>query len=98
MPVGMIGVSVWDYYSKGQFSHVNFERIQIGMSREKVVELLGSPGEETTSIPSRPASFQESGATGKGDSFLRWNDVSRDIYVGFIDGSVSSKFYYVVEF
>src|SRR5437667_9171789 len=38
----------------GRFSHSNYQRIQNGMSREQVAELLGSFGEETKSIPNFP--------------------------------------------
>jgi outer membrane protein assembly factor BamE (lipoprotein component of BamABCDE complex) len=41
-------------YGAGCFSHTNFQRIQSGMSREQVTALLGSPGEETKSIPGFP--------------------------------------------
>jgi len=87
-------------YWPGCFSHTNYERVQVGMSREQVAELLGSPGEETTNIPGYPAYVHLPGAppgwTGVvwGDMFVHWQDGSQDIYVGFAGGRVTSKHYW----
>jgi hypothetical protein len=84
----------------GSFSHSNYQRIENGMSREQVAELLGSPGEETKTIPGFPAYVHLPGAppgwTGVvwGDTFVHWQSGSRDIYVGFFEGRVSSKHYW----
>ena len=82
------------------FSYTDYQRIQNGMSREPVAELLGSPGEETKSIPGFPAYVHLPGAppgwTGVvwGDTFVHWQDGDRDIYVGFAEGRVTSKHYW----
>src|ERR1700728_3526644 len=47
---------------KGCFSYSNYQRIQNGVSREQVAELLGSPGEETKSIPGFPPYVRLPGA------------------------------------
>ena len=97
------GVTAWVYWP-GCFSHANYERIQAGMSREQVAELLGSPGEETKSIPGHPPYVQKSGYpqgwTGVvwGDTFVHWQDGHRDIYAGFAEGRITSKWYYEPSF
>jgi hypothetical protein len=92
-------LTAWIYWP-GCFSYANYQRIQVGMSREQVAELLGSPGEETESIPGHPPYVHLPGAppgwTGVvwGDTFVHWEDGGRDIYVGFAEGRVTSKFYW----
>lgn len=92
-------LTAW-WYWPGCFSHANYDRIQSGMSREQVAKLLGSPGEETKSIPGHPPYVQKPGYppgwTGVvwGDTFIHWQDGYRDIYVGFVEGRVASKWYY----
>jgi hypothetical protein len=84
----------------GCFSYANFERIQVGMSREEVADLLGSFGQETTSIPGYPPYVHLPGAppgwTGVvwGDTFVHWEDDGREIYVGFSNGRVTSTHYW----
>ena len=84
----------------GCFSYSNYQRIQAGMSREQVAELLGSPGEETKNIPGVPPYVRLPGAPPGwrgavwGDTFVHWQDGSRDIYVGFSEGRVTSKDYW----
>jgi hypothetical protein len=85
---------------QGCFSYSNYQRIQNGMNREQVAALLGSPGEETKSIPEFPAYVQLPGAppgwTGVvwGDKFVHWQSGNREIYVGFAEGRVTSKHYW----
>jgi hypothetical protein len=87
-------------YRPGCFSQANYERIQVGMSREQVAELLGSLGEETKNIPGYPSYVRLPGAppgwTGVvwGDTFVHWRDGHCDIYVGFAEGRVTSKHYW----
>jgi hypothetical protein len=82
----------------GRFSYSNFQRIQNGMTREQVTELLGSPGEETESIPGFPPYVPGAppGWTGVvwGDTFVHWQSGDREIYVGFLKGRVTSKHYW----
>lgn len=86
-------------YPPGCISHANYERIRAGMSREQVVELLGSPGEVSKSIPHWPPYIHEPGYppgwTGVvwGDTFVHWQEGHRDIYVGFAGGRVTSEWY-----
>jgi hypothetical protein len=83
----------------GCFSYCNYQRIQNGMNRQQVTELLGSAGEETTSIPGYPPYVHLPGAppgwTGVvwGDTFVRWYSDGVEIYVGFSEGCVTSKCY-----
>jgi hypothetical protein len=96
--VGLGALAAWVYWP-GCVSHANYERIQVGMSRELVAKLLGSPGEETECIPGYPPYVHLPGAppgwTGIvwGDTFVHWQDGSQEIYVGFIQGRVASKDY-----
>lgn len=84
----------------GCFSYSNYQRIQVGMSRQQVADQLGSPGDETKNIPGFPAYVHLPGAppgwTGVvwGDTFVHWHDGVRDIYVGFSEGRVTSKHYW----
>jgi len=84
----------------GCFSYSNYQRIQNRMSREQVIELLGSSGEVTQNIPEFPPYVHLPGAppgwTGVvwGDTFVHWRDGNRDIYVGFSEGRVTSKDYW----
>jgi SmpA / OmlA family len=93
------GVGAW-WLWPGCFSKANYDRIQPGMSRDQVAALLGSPGRETKSIPHHPPYHQKPGYppgwTGAvwGDTFIHWQDGYKDIYVGFADGQVTSKFYW----
>jgi hypothetical protein len=95
-----VGVLFLWWYQPGCFSEVNYDRIQPGMSREQVAELLGSPGKETESIPGHPPYYHQPGYppgwTGViwGDTFIRWQDGHRDIYVGFAEGRVTSKHFW----
>ncbi|MCE9562739.1 MAG: hypothetical protein K8U57_11895 [Planctomycetes bacterium] len=91
-------LTAWVYW-QGCFSHANYTRIRDSMSREQVAELLGSSGEETKSIPCHPSYVQKPGYppgwTGVvwGDTFIHWQDGSRGVYVGFVEGRVVSKCY-----
>jgi len=92
-------LTAWMYWP-GCFSDANYERIEVGMSREQVAEWVGSPGEETKSIPGHPAYVQKPGYppgwTGVvwGDTFVHWQNGYRSIYVGFVEGRVTSKWFY----
>lgn len=90
-------LTAWIYWP-GRISHANFQRIQVGMSREQVADLLGSLGEETKSIPSHDVHLPGSppGWTGVvwGDTFVHWKDGNRLIYIGLAEGRVTSKFYW----
>lgn len=96
-------MTVW-WYWPGCFSHANFDRIQPGMSREQVAELLGSPGEVTKSIPHHPPFVQNPGYppgwTGAvwGDTYVHWQDGYRVIYVGFAEEQVASKYFWEPSF
>lgn len=95
------GIAAWICWP-GCFSRFNYGRIDVGMSRDRVTELLGSPGEETTLIPGHPPYVEKPGAPPGwlgvvwGDTFVHWRDGDRDIYVGFTAGLVTSKFFYEV--
>jgi hypothetical protein len=81
----------------GRMSYVNYYRVQVGMSRERVAELLGSRGEESADIPGFPPYVHLPGAppgwTGVvwGDTFVRWQSGDLEVYVGFSEGQVVSK-------
>ena len=54
LPLISAGLAAWVYWP-GCFSRANFVRIQVGMSREQVAKVLGSPGaEEKKLIPEYP--------------------------------------------
>jgi hypothetical protein len=97
--LAVVGLYAWVNWP-GRFSYSNYERIEVGMSRERVAELLGSPGEETKTIPGFPRYVFRPGAppgwTGVvwGDTFVHWQDGNRDIYVGLSEGRVASKYYW----
>jgi len=85
----------------GCISYVNHERIQVGMKREQVAELLGSPGEEPKyNIPHYPPYVRKPGAPPGwsgviwGDTYAVWQDGYREIQVGFASGRVTSKHYW----
>ena len=77
----------------------DFQRIQTGMSRDQVAELLGSPGKEVSInfIPGHPEDTHLPGAppgwTGVvwGDTVVYWCFGQLEIWVAFIDGRVNSK-------
>ena len=75
---------------EGSFSYANYERIQTGMSHERVAELLGSSGEQTKNI----RGFNTGAGVVWGDTFVHWRAGDDDIYVGFAEGRVTSKYYW----
>src|SRR5580658_3244584 len=83
----------------GCVSYCNFWRIQNGMSRLQVESLLGSAGTEAKSIPEFPPYIQLPEAPAGchnpvwGDTFIKWSAVNGDIWVGFSEGGVISKYY-----
>ena len=83
----------------GVVSRFNYDRIQVGMSREQVEALLGSPGTEVKSIPGVQPDMQAPGAppgwTGVvwGDTYLYWESGPDQIWVGLSQGRVVSRFY-----
>jgi hypothetical protein len=85
----------------GRVSFANYLRVRGGMSRERVANLLGSPGEETAYIPGFPPYVHLPGAppgwTGVvwGDTFVRWQSGDLEVYVGFSEGRVVSKNYFL---
>lgn len=97
--IALGALAAWVYWP-GCFSNANYERIQVGMSREQVAKLLGSPGEETKSIRGYPSYVHLPGAPPGwrgvvwGDTFLRWQDGDREIYVGFSEAQVTNKHYW----
>lgn len=87
--------SIWP----GCFSYNNYDKIRVGMNRERAVEILGSEGEVTKSIPGFPPYVHLPGAppqnTGVvwGDVYVQWTDGDRTIYIGFANGVVTSKYF-----
>ena len=86
----------------GCISYHNYKRIQVGMSRVEVIQLLGLSGEvvEANQIPivpnyaippGSPAGW--SGAVW-GDSYVRWYDGQQKIYIGLVEGRVVNKWYW----
>ena len=86
----------------GVFSYENYQRIQIGMTREQVESLLGVPGEEIgeSELPevvdwTQPVDSQRRlKRVVSGQEFFRWRDDSRKIFVGLQDGSVLEKWHW----
>jgi hypothetical protein len=101
LPVALIAAGMlydlehWREYAAAR----DCERIRIGMSREQVDELLGSHGEVTKNILGFPPYAHVPGAPPGwngcvwGDTFVLWEFGSAEIFVGFSEGRVTSKYF-----
>ncbi len=77
----------------------NCERIRVGMSREEVAALFGSPGEEigADQMPGYPPYAHDPAAPPGwngvvwGDTFVVWHAGQATVFVGFSNGRVTSK-------
>jgi hypothetical protein len=100
-PVLLIAaIRQYDWEHRREYAALqDFQRIQTGMTRDQVADLLGSPGEEVSIdfIPRHPQDTRLPGAppgwTGVvwGDTVLYWHFGQLTIWVAFIDGRVNSK-------
>lgn len=88
--LGWLAIHVWDS-RPGQITPQNFERIEEGMSREEVEELLGSSG------VAAPTTWVGYSAPREPELILSWRRNRDDgtllvrIFVGFTDEKVVSK-------
>jgi hypothetical protein len=86
------GVLVWMLWPTSRLGPDNFKRIQVGMSLTEVEEILGQPGDKSTSGGDseilRKAYFLQYQGGYEGMSYGQWID---DLYMVFITFDLSQK-------